>query len=236
MKKDYIWIGLICILMGIMLSQQGKLIQHNVLEGMSPREKSSELAAEFQKVQDEKKALIEHIDTLEQKLADIENSAAKENVLIQSLNEELKIYKQFAALTDVQGSGVVINIDNPPADMNYAYDVNFVYDYEMLLSLINELNSAGAEAISINSQRITSMSEIRTAGNAININMVPQKMPFVIKAIGNSDTLDGALNQRFGIVSRLRDKRYLVEVHKSNDIQIEKFGGVYSFKYAREIE
>ncbi len=236
MKKDYIWIGIICIIMGIMLSQQGKLIQRNVLEGMSPREKSSELAAEFQKVQDEKKELIEHINVLEQKLADIQDSAANENVLIQSLNDELKSYKQFAGLTDVKGSGVIINIDNPPVDMNYTYDVNFVYDYEMLLSLINELNSAGAEAISINSQRITAMSEIRTAGNAININMIPQKIPFEIKAIGNADTLEGALNQRFGIISRLRDKRYLVEVHKSNDIKIEKFGGVYTFKYAREME
>ncbi len=236
MKKDYIWIGLICIIMGIVLSQQGKLIQRNVLDGMSPREKSSELATEFQKVQEEKQSLIEHIQTLEQKLADIENAASKDNVLIQSLNDELKVYKQFAGLTDVEGTGIVMNIDIPPADMNYSHDINFVYDYELLLSVINELNSAGAEAISINGQRITAMSEIRTAGNAININMVPQKVPFIIKAIGNPDTLDGALNQRFGVVSRLRDKFYLVEVHKSNNIQVEKFSGVYNFKYARELE
>ncbi len=236
MKKDYIWIGLICLIMGIVLAQQGKIIQKDFLEGMTLREKSSKLALEFQKVQDEKKELLKQIESLEKKLYEIEIADSKESAVIQNLADDLTKYKLFAGFSDVVGTGIIVTIDNPPSDMNYSHDINFVYDYEMLLSLINELNSAGAEAIEINGQRIIGNSEIRTAGSFININMIPQKVPFTIKAIGNSDTLDGAINQRFGIISRLREKNYLVETKKSNNIQITKYSGVFNFKYAHELE
>ncbi len=236
MKKDYMWIGIICIIIGVIIAQQGKVIQRDFLEGMTPRERSSELAMEFQKLQEEKARLLEMIAELEEELKAIETAGADDNKIIQNLSEDLKKYKLFAGLTDVMGSGIIINIDNPPSEMNHSYDLNLVYDYEMLLTLINELNAAGAEAIEINDQRIVGTSEIRTAGSSININMVPQKLPFTIKVIGNSDTLDGAINQRFGIVSRLRERKYLVETKKSNNVQISKFNGIFTFKYASELE
>jgi len=232
MKKDYLWIGLICVILGIILAQQAKIIQRDMLDGLSPRQKSGELVSELQKVRDEKQVLLDQITALEERIRDIESSESNENVLIKSLNEDLERYKMFAGLSDVEGQGIVITIDNPPVDMNYAYEANFVYDYHLLLSLVNELNAAGAEAISINEQRVTGTSEIRTAGNSININLIPQQAPFVVKAIGSSDTLDGAVNQRFGIVSQIRDKRYLIEVKKSDTVKISKFNGVVDFRHA----
>lgn len=232
MKKDYLWIGLICVILGVILAQQAKIVQRDMLDGLSPRQKSGELVTELQKVREEKDVLLDQITALETRLSEIESSESKENVLIKSLNEDLERYKMFAGLSDVEGPGVTITIDNPPADMNYAYEINFVYDYHLLLSLVNELNAAGAEAISINDHRITGRSEIRAAGNVININLIPQQAPFVIKAIGNSDTLDGAVSHRFGIVSQIRDKRYLIEVKKSDNVKIAKYNGVVDFRHA----
>ncbi len=232
MKKDYLWIGLICVILGIILSQQAKIIQRDMLDGLSPRQKSGELVSELQKVKEEKEVLLDQIVALETRLQNIESSESKDSVLIKSLNEDLDRYKLFAGLSNVEGQGIVVTIDNPPVDMNYAYEANFVYDYHLLLSLVNELNAAGAEAISINEQRITGLSEIRTAGNSININLIPQQAPFVVKAIGSSDTLDGAVNQRFGIVSQIRDKRYLIEVKKSETVRITKFNGIVDFRHA----
>ena len=232
MKKDYLWIGLICVILGVILAQQAKIVQNDMLDGLSPRQKSGELVNELNMVREEKEVLLEQISALETRLQEIESSESKESVLIKSLNEDLERYKMFAGLSDVEGQGIVITIDNPPVDMNYSYDANFVYDYHLLLSLVNELNAAGAEAISINDQRITGLSEIRTAGNSININLIPQQAPFVVKAIGSSDTLDGAVNQRFGIVSQIRDKRYLIEVKKSDNVRISKFNGIVDFRHA----
>ncbi len=232
MKKDYLWIGLICVVLGVVLAQQAKIVQNDMLDGLSPRQKSGELVNELNKVREEKEVLLDQIVALETRLQEIESSESKENVLIKSLNEDLERYKMFAGLSDVEGQGITITIDNPPVDMNYAYEVNFVYDYHLLLSLVNELNAAGAEAISINDQRVTGMSEIRTAGNSINVNTIPQQAPFVVRAIGNSDTLDGAVSHRFGIVSQIRDKRYLIEVKKSDTVRISKYNHIVDFRHA----
>lgn len=233
--KDKVIIAIVCMALGVVLSIQFKIVQGNKIT-LLPNQKSVELTNELKKVQEEKENLLRELARLEQKLADFQTSASKENVLIKNLNEELDRYRIIGGFRDVSGPGIIVTVDNPPKDANFNADVNLVYEYELLLSLINELNAAGAEAVSINDQRLISTSEIRSAGNAININAIPQKPPYIVKAIGNKDTLDGALNQVFGIVSILRDHRYLVSVRKQDDISILKYKDVVRLKYAQPVE
>jgi len=101
---------------------------------------------------------------------------------------------------------------------------------------INELNSAGAEAISINEQRMVNNTEVRLAGNQVNVNTLPISPPFVIKAIGNSSTLDSAVNQRFGIVQNLQETGYYVEVRKADTIEIGAYNGSIKFRYANTVK
>lgn len=233
--KDKVIIAIVCLVLGVVLSVQFRIVQGSTLT-LLPNQKSTELSNELKKVQEEKENLLRELARLEQKLGDFQNSASKENVMIKNLNEELDRYRVIGGFRDVKGPGIVVTVDNPPKDANFNADVNIVYEYELLLSLINELNAAGAEAISINDQRMISTSEIRSAGNAININAVPQQPPYIVKAIGNKDTLDGALNQVFGIVSILREHRYLVSVRKQDDISILKYKDVVKLKYAQPVE
>jgi uncharacterized protein YlxW (UPF0749 family) len=233
MKKDSIWIGLVCIILGIAIAIQFKVVQRNYLNGVSPHVKSTELINEVSKLRSDKDVLQKELATLELKIKEIETSAADENVLIKRISDDLEKYKMFSGLTDVMGPGIEINVDNPPKELGITYEINIVYDYDSLLSLINELNAAGAEAISINGQRLTAVSEIRAAGNNININSVPQSAPFTIKAIGHPETLEGAINQRFGIVNSIRDKGYLLEIKPNESLTIEKYNGIVDFQYAK---
>lgn len=235
MKKT-IWIGVMSILLGLVLAFQLKLVQKNYLNGLSPTQKSAEIVAELNAAKSEKENLEVQLRDLEARLREIEEAESADNALIKRLNQDVEKLRYFSGLTDVKGQGVIITLDNPPDDGNYAYERNIVNDYQLVLSLINELNAAGAEAISINEQRIIAISEIRAAGNAININKIPQSTPFVIKAIGKKDTLEGAVNQRFGIVSILRENSYFVEVKKYDDIQIPRYGGIIRFNYAKTNE
>ena len=103
--------------------------------------------------------------------------------------------------------------------------------------MINIMNAAGAEAISVNNQRIIAMTEIHLAGNNLNINNVPTAPPFVVKAIGNSDTLEAALNIRYGIVWEMRENYKLqVGIKKFENIIIEKYKDVIKFRYAEPVE
>ncbi|MGB3367365.1 MAG: DUF881 domain-containing protein [Acidaminobacteraceae bacterium] len=233
MKKDHIWIGLVCVVLGVAIAIQFKVVQRNYLLGVSPNVKSTELIREVSKLKTDKDLLQDELADLEFKIKEIETSAADENVLIKRINDDLEKYKQFSGLTDVMGPGIEITIDNPPKEIGITYEINIIYDYESLLNLINELNAAGAEAINVNGQRLTAISEIRIAGNNINVNSVPQSAPFTIKAIGDPDTLEGAIGQRFGIVNMIRDKGYLLEIKQYESLTIEKYNGIVDFKHAK---
>jgi len=233
--RAYIWIAIVSIILGVIISFQIRVVQNNLLNGLSPSVRSRELVIELESVNEKKKNLEEDIKNLEDELEKIKTSTAKENTLIDSLYRQSEKCKKFAGATKVHGPGVTISIENSKEE--YASNsLNIIYEYNLILNLINELNAAGAEAISINDQRIVNSSEIRTAGNTLMVNKIPLTAPIEIKAIGNMKTLSASVNQRFGIVSIIREKGYFIETFQSSDIIIEKFDGVIEFEYIEDMD
>ncbi|WP_129596430.1 DUF881 domain-containing protein [Anaerophilus nitritogenes] len=237
--KAQLAIGGICIILGLVITLQFRTVQNNILGGIASGQKAQELAVELKKAREEKDALIGEVNSLEAKLKEIEEAESKEDVLVKSISAELEKYKIFSGLRQVKGPGVVIVIDDPPADPEFPSNTSVImYNFDLLLSLINRLNDAGAEAISINGQRIVSRTEISLAGNNVNINSVPTAPPFEIKAIGNAETLESALNIRFGIVEQMKSDNYnlLVSVKKKDEIVIPRYNEVIKFRYAKPVE
>ena len=70
--------------------------------------------------------------------------------------------------------------------------------------VVNELRAAGAEAVTVNGQRITVSSSIRCAGPIVLINQDEMATPFIIQAIGDPDKLLSALNIRNGVLDQIR--------------------------------
>jgi uncharacterized protein YlxW (UPF0749 family) len=84
----------------------------------------------------------------------------------------------------VEGEGVRVKVDD--ADTG---DPNGIVRDNDLALLVNGLWSAGAEAISVNGQRITAMTSIRTSGRAIEVNSVGIAPPYTVLAIGDRSSL-----------------------------------------------
>jgi uncharacterized protein YlxW (UPF0749 family) len=84
----------------------------------------------------------------------------------------------------VEGEGVRVTVDD--ADSG---DPNGIVRDKDLALLVNGLWSAGAEAISVNGQRITAMTSIRTSGPAIEVNSVGIAPPYTVLAIGDRSSL-----------------------------------------------
>jgi uncharacterized protein YlxW (UPF0749 family) len=85
----------------------------------------------------------------------------------------------------VTGPGVKVVVDDAPGAVS---DQQRVLD-EDLQKLVNALWASGAEAISINGQRLTNLSAIRFAGSAITVNFVSLERPYTVLAVGNPDTM-----------------------------------------------
>ena len=84
----------------------------------------------------------------------------------------------------VRGEGVRVTVTQAPD----ADDAQEVKDLDLRL-LVNGLFEAGAEAVTVNGQRMTATTAIRTSGLAIYVNGVGVAPPYVVEAIGDTRTL-----------------------------------------------
>ena len=102
---------------------------------------------------------------------------------------------------------------------------------------INELKNAGAEAISINDQRIISKSSIICAGVIIRVNGEKVGAPFTIKAIGNQNDLYYALSRVGGYLDWMNSWNLITNIEKpTTNITIVKYNGALKPKYMKEIK
>ena len=100
-----------------------------------------------------------------------------------------------------------------------------------MLYIINELFNSGADAISINDQRIVSTTSVLCDGNIIRINGKMVGVPITIKAIGYSKRMEYALTRPGGYLQKMADDGVKVTVQSSEEITIPKYEGVYNYEY-----
>jgi uncharacterized protein YlxW (UPF0749 family) len=118
-------------------------------------------------------------------------SAAQQNLLGPQSAQLNQIRQQEAAigLAAVNGPGVVVTLTDAPAPIDpntgkaNPAQVNRVLDVD-IQTAVNGLWAGGAEAVSINGQRLTTTSTIRTAGSAVLVDFRPVASPYAISAIG----------------------------------------------------
>ncbi|NLP13810.1 MAG: DUF881 domain-containing protein [Clostridium sp.] len=145
------------------------------------------------------------------------------NLSNDGLIEEWKNARFIAGLSDVKGNGVVIKI-NDAANFEEGSIDNYVVHDRDLVMVLNELKKAGAQAISINNERILSTTEIICAGPTVRINKNRYAVPFEIKAIGNPKKLYEAIVNS-PIAMGFKDYGKVFEVREAKNIVIPKFGG-----------
>ena len=229
--KIHLTIGLVCLVLGVMIAVQFKTVKSNI--GPVTEYRARELASQLKRITTERDSLIEVKNELEKKLREYENAEAQGNVAAKYLNEELNKARIIAGLVDVEGPGITMIVDDLKFSEHYNYNI---ISYTDLLELVNELNAAGAEAISINDQRIISTTEIRQAGLHININTVKFAPPFTFKAIGDPKTLEAALRMRDGIIQRIESKGIAISITQQQSIVVKKYDGVIEKKYSRVVK
>lgn len=239
-KQIAIILGIVCMLLTIGIFIQIKTTKSTnqvVSQSFTNNDLRDQVLKWKEKYDDVYKELEEAEKTLETvrqaATANTENSEEKE--------QELKQNNMLIGLTDVVGEGVTVTMkDNnnvtaetiSPTDDISRY---LVHDLD-LRTIVNELENAGAEAISINGQRIVSTTSITCEGNVININGEKVSSPFVIKAIGQSLRLYSALIRAGGYVEALNTTGIVTTVKQSDNIQIPKYTGIISSKYLKYVD
>jgi len=141
----------------------------------------------------------EIIDT-NAKIEEYKKDEKSEEEAIALLQEEVEQKNMLLGLTDVQGEGIIITMEN--AEDSGEEETRQINAEDIIL-LINELRMAGAEAISVNGQRIIAKSDITEIDdNIYYVNKLRTTAPFTIKAIGDTKYLQSALNIKGGYIDK----------------------------------
>lgn len=194
---------------------------------------NSGLRDELLSIQGEYESLYKELEQKEKLLEETRQVASNTNETDSKNEEEIKNNKKLLGLTDVNGKGIIITLDEN-REIN-SEDVLNISEYlvheQDLLYIVNELFNAGADAISINNQRIVNTTSILCDGNIIRINGEMVGVPIVIKSIGYPERLDYALTRPGGYLDLMANDGVVVTVERNENINIPKYNGVYSYEY-----
>ena len=146
---------------------------------------NSGLKDELLSVQDKYNSLYKNLENEEKVLETTRQIAATNSKEDLKNEEEIKNNQKLLGLTDVSGQGIIIKLDeNREVNSNEILNISeYLVHEEDLLYIVNELFNAGANAISINNQRIVSSTSILCDGNIIRINGKMVGVPIEIKAM-----------------------------------------------------
>lgn len=193
----------------------------------------SDLQNAVRREQEEINHMTALIELQEEKLrnyeAAIESDGSIQEILVQDI-ENMKIHSGFY---DLEGPGVMVLLSDGDRELYEGEDPNNVIIHDLdVLRIINDLKIAGAEALSINGQRVLSTSEIQCAGATITINQFTYGQPFVIKAIGNADMLNASIKAPNTYAWELKEVFGLkVESHVSERVRIPRYHGPRQLQY-----
>ena len=227
-SKISIVLGLMCFALTCGICIQIKTVQ-NTTGKVSSNYEENNLRAEVLKYKEKYDKKIEETEKID-KLLETEIEKATENdTELKTAKKEIKKGNMLLGLTDVTGPGVIINVKDSDVESKSVLDASQVIVHDKdILSIVNELKNAGAEAISINGQRLVFSSAIYCGGNIININGERIGSPFEIKAIGLPETLAN-LGRPGGYLANLEERGVDVSIEKSENVTIPKYSGVLQY-------
>ena len=233
--KNSIVLGLMCLALTCGIFLQIRTVE-NLNVKVSQNYEENNLRAEVLKFKEKYDNELKQLEKAESELEKERENSTQNNADLEDAEISIKKANKMIGLSEVKGPGVIVTLKDSQKNTANVMNVMDVIVHDIdILSVINELKNAGAEAISINDQRVVTTSAILCDGNVVRINKEKVGVPFVIKAIGLPESL-AALERPGGYLEYLR--RYDIEasLEKSNDITIPKYTGKIEFNYAKNLD
>ena len=217
-------IVLSCFILSMVMFMQFKVVNQTditSIENMREAELRAELSNWKQQYDEVDKRYQEVTATAQE----YQNKEESDNETSQLLQSELSQINMLLGKTDVTGPGIEIVLKETES-------TDTSINASDLLVIVNSLKQAGAEAISINEERIINSTDIVDINNSfIKVNGQRILAPYVIKAIGDSAYLESSLLGSGGYADELKGYGYDVSIEQDSKIEIGKYEDELTNKY-----
>jgi uncharacterized protein YlxW (UPF0749 family) len=152
------------------------------------------------------------IDRLEQSKRELQSDSRRQGAALAQAQQQADTLNILAGLVPVTGPGIRITITEESGPV----------DIDSVLDTIEELRSAGAEAMQFNGEvRVVAQSALEDSVGGFTVDGAQLASPYVIDVIGDPHTLRGALVFNQGPVFQLRDDGARVDIDELESIDIE---------------
>jgi len=219
-------------LVAAQLAAQGPRVRYTTQE----RTPLIETATQLQAQQDELKGAI--LD-LRSRIQEVEQVGQGSAVVVRQLNADLQDARIAAGLIPLTGTGIVIQLEDslePVAPDGNEGD--YLVEARDLRAVVEELWIAGAEAISINAERITPTTAVIDVGPSILVNSSYIAGPYQVTALGPAD-LYSRLAAAPGFVDLIRARSQPFGIRVSfaepDSVDLAAFAGTVTLRYARPL-
>lgn len=230
MKKGKITVtitmAIACFALAMIMCMQFKIVRETditSIETMREEELRTELASW-------KQMYSEAETQYEEKLAKLneykQNQQSSEEAA-KLVENDLEKINMYLGKTNVVGEGIIITLKNSVEDD--------CISAEDLLKIVDYLKLAGAEAISINNERIINTSEIVdiSSNSIIFVNQQRILAPYTLKAIGDPSKLESTLLGNGGYVDFLRNLGFDIKIERNNKVKINRYTKDIGYKYMK---
>lgn len=223
----------------------GILISFNINFNQIIERNLSLSAKEYKDAIDEKSNLYKEVEGLKKSNLEMQDTINKykyedkrQDKILDSMNAQLKDYGMVSGMTEVQGPGVLIKIDDGNINMNtdneFETKSKIFHDNDMAL-VLNDIRKAGAEAISINNHRVI-------PGTGVICNWAflgfedesTEYAPFYIYAIGDPEILETSLLEEGTHIRELKIRQLSVEIEKKENIVMPAASTIGYNQYMKE--
>lgn len=178
------------------------------------------LAQEVTQRTDRTDALARQARDLRREVEQLRATSVGTDTAGERLAAELAPLELSAGLVPVVGPGLLVRLDDAAGADQAAVDRGGAPGDGRILDrdvqdVVNGLWAAGAEAISVNDVRLSALTAIRSAGEAILVDFTPLSPPYLVRAIGDAGRLepaftDGPTGRRFAAYGALYDLGFTV--------------------------
>lgn len=200
---------------------------------------------QYQEKYSYRSTLISEVDKLKNKYVDLLNKTSKfsdsndENSEVDELTDELNNARILTGVSNVEGTGVNIVISDGTdkingVEINSQDDNSKIMHQADMLQVMNELKIVGAEAISVNGERVINSTEFICDGPFFQINGEQIASPFYIDVIGDKEKLYDYLNSDNNYFKVLKNRGFSIEVIKNNDIKISGYSRKIAHSYLKD--
>jgi uncharacterized protein YlxW (UPF0749 family) len=219
-------------LIAAQLASEGPRVQYTTQERTPLVQTANDLQAE----QD---SLKQRILELRAQIQSVETEGEGAAATVRDLNAQLQQARISAGLIALTGTGIVIQLEDSkrpvPPDGSEA---DYLVGSRDIRTVVEQLWDAGAEAIAVNGERITTTTAIIDVGTSLLVNSAYLTPPYQITALGAPDLYDTlSASQGFVDFVRARGEGYGIQVSlaEPDSVDVPAFVGTVTLRYSRPV-